>query len=86
MIVRCAFLQLPLILSFIEMSKGLRDQSVGTDRPLLMPADTDSFPFTCRTGVRPGQHPVINNVVPIETEAVHRYDHIREGGHETLCR
>src|SRR5260370_208517 len=68
------------------MSPGRGNQALGTNSPLFVPADADGLASASRSGVGPNERPVIGDSATIHVEAVHLYDQIREGAHESLRR
>jgi hypothetical protein len=76
--------ELVLVLGFVEMTVGLRYQTVPAKRPFLVSADAHGLPCTSRAGISPSQGPAIDSMVPFEANVIHRNDHVREGGHKAL--
>src|SRR6267142_6024310 len=62
----------------------LRNQSILSELPHLVPAEAYLAPGASRPGIGAEERPVVNSAVALDRHAVHKQLHIWKRGHESL--
>src|SRR5215813_11036303 len=70
----------------IVMTLRLRDEPVGTNRPLLVAVNSNGLSSASWARVRARPGPTKNYVAAVLGDLVHRHDHVWESGHESTGR
>lgn len=79
-------IDLTLVLRFIVMSVGSKDETVRIKRPFFIPADSNRPTSSSRSGVGSGPGPMENSVVSLIGHGVQGHEHVRKRGHEARDR
>src|SRR6266851_4917420 len=77
-------LQLALVFCFVKMPLRLGDETIGTNRPFLVPANANGLAGASGASVRPGPRPMKDGVAAVLTHRVHLHDHVGKSGHVSL--
>lgn len=80
----CGRSKLTLIISSVEVARGLGNEAVSAKVPLFATGDAHCLACSTRTRVGAGQNPVVSGLDAVHDHPIKRHDQIGKSGHEAL--